>query len=140
MTKLGWFKYQKSMKTLKSSTIFARRKIWNKKLKCLFNDHKLNWNYATISLLEPPLLFMKNYLMIFLFRLFQSWDAEAITIVRTNRPVATRNVLIPVEPKSVAEVRERNRLDINANALTVSNHYFSNLIIETPAPMDPLSL
>ena len=78
--------------------------------------------------------------MIFLFRSFQSWDAEAITIVRTNRPVATRNVLIPVEPKSVAEVRERNRLDINANALTVSNHYFSNLIIETPAPMDPLSL
>ena len=78
--------------------------------------------------------------MIFLFRLFQSWDVEAITIVRTNRPVATRNVLIPVEPKSVAEVRERNHLDINANALTVSNHYFYNLIIETLAPMDPFSL
>ena len=69
--------------------------------------------------------------MIFIFRLFQSWVAEAITIVRTNRLVATRNVLIPVELKSVAEVRERNHLDINANALTVSNHYFSNLIIET---------
>ena len=78
--------------------------------------------------------------MIFLFRLFQSWDAEAITIVRTNRPVARRNVLIPVEPKSVAEVRERNHLDINANALTVSNHYFSNLIIETLVPVDPFSL
>ena len=78
--------------------------------------------------------------MIFLFRLFQSWDAEAITIVRTNRPVTTRNVLIPVEPKSVAEVRERNHLDINANALTVSNHYFSNLIIETLVPVDLFSL
>ena len=75
--------------------------------------------------------------MTFLFRLFQSWDAEAITIVRTNRPVATRNVLIPVEPKSVAEVRERNHLDINANALTVSNHYFSYLIIERLTPVDP---
>ena len=83
---------------------------------------------------------MKDWLMTFLFRLFQSWDAEAITIVRTNRPVATRNVLIPVQPNNVAELRERNHLDINANALTVSNHYFSNLIIETTAPMDPLSL
>ena len=78
--------------------------------------------------------------MIFLFRLFQSWDAEAITIVRTNRPVATRNVLIPVEPKFVAEVRERNHLDINANALTVSNHYSSSLIIGTLVPSDPFSL
>ena len=58
--------------------------------------------------------------MTFLFRLFQSWDAEAITIVRTNRPVATRNVLIPVQRNNVAESRERNHLDINANALTVS--------------------
>ena len=78
--------------------------------------------------------------MIFLFQLFQSWDAEAITIVRTNRPVATRNVLIPVEPKSVAEVRERNHLDINANALTVSNHFSSSLIIGTLVPSDPFSL
>ena len=78
--------------------------------------------------------------MTFLFRLFQSWDAEAITIVRTNRPVATRNVLIPVEPKSVAEVRERNHLDINANALTVSDHYFSDVIIRTLVLSDPFSL
>ena len=75
--------------------------------------------------------------MTFLFRLFQSWDAEAITIVRTNRPVATRNVLIPVQPNNVAELRERNHLDINANALTVSNHYFSYLIIERLTPVDP---
>ena len=78
--------------------------------------------------------------MTFLFRLFQSWDAEAITIVRTNRPVATRNVLIPVQPNNVAELRERNHLDINANALTVSNHYVSYLMIEKLAPVDPFSL
>ena len=78
--------------------------------------------------------------MIFIFRLFQSWVAEAITIVRTNRLVATRNVLIPVQPNNVAELRERNHLDINANALTVSNYYFSYLIIQKLAPMDPLSL
>ena len=75
--------------------------------------------------------------MIFIFRLFQSWVAEAITIVRTNRLVATRNVLIPVQPNNVAELRERNHLDINANAWTVSNHYFSYLIIERLTPCGP---
>ena len=48
--------------------------------------------------------------------------------MRTNRPVATRNVLIPVQPNNVAELRERNHLDINANALTVSNYYFSYFV------------